>query len=147
MRTQWQAMVTGLIEENPGVTVPELRELITGIPKGTLCSTLSRLYFLNMVKREKNEYGHFQYWLEEGLPAVMEKVEEFSELSPLPLLKTISPIERKRRIELADSLREKGLMRRADRVLLELLDVTPSTIERERIINLRAGITRSENWQ
>lgn len=145
MKQKVQARVLELIEQNPGATVSLVRELMSGIQKGTLCSTLSRLYFLRMVKRDKNQQGHFQYWIEDGLPVMAEDDEDSSEPQPLHNLKMVSPAEWDKRYELACRLEEKGFYRRADRVLLELLDVTPATKAREEIIHKRAGYSRLEN--
>lgn len=146
MKQKVQATVLSIIEENPGATVSLVRELMPGIQKGTLCSTLSRLFFMKMVKRGINARGHFQYWIEDGVPVIVEQEEELAEpLSPYGF-KTVSPAEWGSRYQLACALEEKGFYRRADRVLLELLDVTPGLKEREQIIHKRAGISRMEHW-
>lgn len=147
MKPKIQAMVVALIQENPGATVKVVRERMKGIAKGTLCSTLSRIYFLNMVKRQKVDGGVYAYWINDGsLVAEDEVEEEPSEALGLRNFKYVSQEERERRYQLACTLKEKRLYRRADRVLLELLDVTPTTSERERIIQLRAGMNRLEHW-
>ncbi len=147
MKMKVQARVLNVIEENPGATVSLVRELMSGIQKGTLCSTLSRLFFLKLVKRARNARGHFQYWVEDGLPVVADPEEEPAEpLTPCSF-KTVSPAEWEKRYQLACTLEEKGFYRRADRVLLELLDVTPTVKEREQIIHQRAGMSRMEQWQ
>lgn len=147
MKPKIQAMVVALIQENPGATVSVVRELMKDIAKGTLCSTLSRIYFLNLVKRQKVDGGVYAYWINDGsLVAEEEPEEELAETLGLSNFKYASHEERERRYQLACSLKEKGLYRRADRVLLELLDVTPTTSERESIIQQRAGMNRLEHW-
>lgn len=146
MKPKIQAMVVDLIQKNPGATVSVVRELMKDIAKGTLCSTLSRIYFLNLVKRQKVDGGVYAYWINDGSLVAEEPEEEVSEALGLSNFKYVSLEDRERRYQLACELKDKGLYRRADRVLLELLDVTPTTSERERIIQKRAGMSRLEHW-
>ena len=96
--------------------------------------------------RKKVDGAVYAYWINDGSLVAEEPEEEPSEALGLSNFKYVSLEERERRYQLACELKDKGLYRRADRVLLELLDVTPTTSERERIIQKRAGMSRLEHW-
>lgn len=141
MKTLIMDRVVALLAEQPGLRIRDVVAAMPEVDRSTISSTLHRLSMRGVIVRRTGTNGRFRYSVASGqaIPLVPLKpcavdLDDMEPPLPLPVMPMISQAEWERRYAAAVELEKKGLYRRCERSLLELLDVTAEVKQREQII-------------
>lgn len=140
MKTLIMDRVVALLAEQPGLRIRDVVAAMPDVDRSTISSTLHRLSMRGVIVRRTGTNGRFRYSVATGqiIPLIPASTtvhpDDVEPPLPLPAMPMISQSEWERLYAAAVELEKKGLYRRCERSLLELLDVTAEVKQREQII-------------